>query len=246
MALIYLFISSRVLLGTTIVGFRTAGSITIGADSREIDGQDVVPDPVCKIYESGKSRRFWASAQLWKDLDSGFSVESIVSRAAHNTASLHDWTAAFDLHIVPELRRTIRIMKSEDPQTFRERYAGQHMLEVVFFGLEKGVPVVFYRDYRTDASGHLLEPEKLHCPGPKCNDSVEHFCLGECAHATAYKKPEQMRSRTLAQTIRDEIRSEIKADWTVGPPIDVLRIDRTGAHWIGREPDSRCSAIQTR
>lgn len=245
-ALICLFIGGNALFGTTIVGFRTANSITVGADSREIDGQEVLPDPVCKIYQSGRSQRFWVSAQLWKDLDSGFSVESIVNRAAHKTAALADWVAAFDLQIVPELQRTIRIMKSEDGQNFRDRYAGQHILEIVFFGFEHRVPVVFYRDYRTNARGHLLEPEKLHCPGSKCDDSVEHFCLGECAQATAYKKTEQMRSRTLAETIRDEIRAEIRADWTVGPPIDVLKIDQTGARWIGRERDSQCPPIKSR
>jgi hypothetical protein len=250
-ALVYLLISGlsisgRALFGTTIAGFRTTSSIIIGADSREIDGQEVLPDPVCKIYQSGRSQRFWVSAQLWEDLDSGFSVEAVVNRAAHKTASLSDWVGAFDRQIVSELQRTIRIVRSEDPEAFGDRYAGRHILEIVFFGFEQGVPVVFYRDYRTDARGRLQEPEKLHCPGPKCKDSVEHFCLGECAHATAYKKSEQMRSRTLAETIRDEIRAEIKTDWTVGPPIDVLRIDRTGAHWIEREPESRCPPIKNR
>jgi hypothetical protein len=241
-----LFTGARALPGTTIVGFRTADAITIGADGREIAGREVLPDPVCKIYQSGKSGRFWASAQLWKDPETGFSVEKVVNGAGSKAASLSAWVAAFDSRIVPELERTIRIAKKEDAQAFRETYAGRHVLEIVFFGLEQSVPVIFYRDYRTDAKGRLLDPAIFVCPGAKCNDPVEHFCLGECAQANAYKKAKQMRFRSLTQTIREEISAEIRTDWTVGPPIDVLRIDKTGARWIGRKPDSRCPPIKHR
>jgi hypothetical protein len=236
----------RALLATTIVGFRTTDAIVIGADSRENDGQQVLPDPVCKIYQSGKSGRFWASAQLWKDPESGFSVETVVNRAASKAASLSDWVAAFDSGIVPELRRTIRIVRAEDPLAFRDTYLKRHVIEIVFFGFERGLPVIFYRDYRTDAGGNLMDPDTVHCPGPKCKDAIEHFCLGQCANANAYRSAKQMRSRTLAETIRDEIGAEIKADWTVGPPIDVLRIDSSGARWIRRQPDSRCPPVSNR
>jgi hypothetical protein len=235
------------LLGTTVVGFRTNRSITIGADSRENDGQSVLPEPVCKIYQSGNSRRFWVSAQLWKEPLSGFSVPSTVKRAASKAASLGEWVAAFDLRIVPELRRTLQVLRSQDPQTFRATYAGEHMLEIVFFAFEHNVPVVFYRDYRTDAQGNLMEPAKVHCPGPKCNDAIEHFCLGACGAANkTYGKSTATRPPNFAQAIRREIGAAAKTDWTVGPPIDVLRIDRTGARWIGQEPDSRCPPIKRR
>jgi hypothetical protein len=238
-----LTIARCALLGTTVVGFRTAQSIVIGADSRENDGKDILPDPVCKILQPGKAKMFWVSAQLWKEPISGFSVEAIVNRAARQAVNVDQWVAAFDSRIGPELRRTIAVLKSEDPRTFH-RYAGQHILEIVFLGFEHNVPIVFYRDYRTDAQGWLMEPDRLHCPGPKCRDPIEHFCLGECAHANAYRNARLMSSQPLAETVRDEILAEVKADWTVGPPIDVLRIDRTGARWIGRSPDSRCPPIR--
>jgi hypothetical protein len=242
-----LFAARGALLGTTIVGFRTTRSITIGADSRENDGEHVLPDPVCKIFQSGGSKKFWVSAQLWKESLSGFSVESTVNRAASKAASLRQWVTAFDRLIVPELQRTIRILRTEDPETFRSTIAGQHILEIVFFGFEHNVPVIFYRDYRADSKGHLMDPDQIHCPGPRCNDSIEHFCLGQCADAErADTKFQRIRPRSLAQAVRDEIGAEIRADWTVGPPIDVLRIDRTGARWIGLEPESRCPPIRNR
>ena len=230
---------------TTVIAIRTVSSITIGSDSRENDGNRALPKPFCKILQSGEARRFWASAQIFKEPLSGFDVEVSVNRASARASSMSQWVMAFDGQIVAELRRTVRIVKIRNPARFRNTYAGKYVFEIVFGGFENGVPILFYRDYRADAQGNLMEPTKVDCPGETCKGQAMRFCLGECAEADEVSRRDAPLSPSgIVPGIRRQISGEIEANWTVGPPIDVLEIDRAGVRWVDKEPLSKCQPIK--
>jgi len=231
--------------GSSVIAFRTISSIIIGSDSRQNDGKNVLPDAFCKVLQSGGVSRFWSSTQVWKEPLSGFSVEASVNRAATNATSMNEWVAAFDSGIMAELRRTIRMVKTKDITKYLNAYAGKHVLEIIFVGFEDKVPVLFFRDYQTDANGNLMPPNKVGCPGERCMDATTmRFCLGACTEADEVSRRSQpLRPNGLVDAIRNEINAEIKTDWTVGPPIDVLQIDQRGSRWVDAEPQSKCKPI---
>lgn len=238
-----LLVPSLSAFGTTVVGLRTGTEIVVAADARENDGKRILPNPTCKIL-SPDGRRFWASAQVYKEPLANFNIETLVNNVWASGSSLSQWVKAFDQKIVAELRRTIGIVKSKAPASYSNTYLDKHVLVIVFFGFENGVPTVSYRDYRTNAIGELLEPTKNECPGPNCPDTGMRYCLGGCAEVDEIIKQDKNWQRGgLVPTTRRLINAEIQADWTVGPPIDTLQIDRNGPRWVGQDPQSKCQPI---
>jgi hypothetical protein len=226
---------------TTIIGFRTVNGIVVGSDSREIDGIRILPTLACKI-QSIDGRRFWASSGVYKESVSMFDVEAFVTSLAGNL-SIREWVAIFEKRIPGELRRVLDSVKTSNPRSYRNDYLGQHVLEIVFFGWEDGAPTLVYRDYSTNAGGKLLEPTKGDCPGPKCIGPLQ-FCLGGCSEFKRMKEREKDWERGgLIPAVRRFINAEINANWQVGPPIDILQIDKSGPRWIGQDPQSKCPPI---
>jgi hypothetical protein len=149
---------------------------------------------------------------------------------------------AFDNKIPAELRRVIEVVKKENPESYRATYQGKHVLEIVFASFEKGVPVLAFRDYQTNALGELMKVTKRDCPGVECAGPVQ-FCLGECSEVNLAKRNPNWQRGGLIPTIRRLINFEVDAYWQVGPPIDILQIDKNGPRWIGQDPQSKCPPI---
>ena len=129
-------------------------------------------------------------------------------------------------------------LRRDDPEGFRG-LVGQPVLEILFATVEQGVPFVAERTYRLRTGpGATIELSRSggSCPGtcPMVNGMLT---LGLGVHREIdiylginqiYAIPEMTWPDWLEQLVQFEI--EASPDG-VGPPISVLELDSTGAHW---------------
>lgn len=81
-----------------------------------------------------------------------------------------------------------------------------------------------------------IYPENL---SSRLRDSRQITMIGEFAAINAYVKGPGSNTRlTEIEVAKNAVSTAISSTQTVGPPIDILRIDRQGASWI--EVKSEC------
>ncbi len=233
---------------TTIVVARSANEIVIGADSKVTDtfGNDL-NKRACKIRQVGNL--FVAFEGLEIDRSTGFSLPEISAAALKlkPTASAAEKADILTGFLVSRLSAELLHVKNHDPETYVRKIAGGQMfLRIVIAGFEKGRPVLFVRSFR----GLEISAQKIgvtvvsddcldNCP----NGIVTRF-FGEtdAIEGLAEESPEFWKAG-LSDGVRKLIETEIAArSEYVGPPIDIVRIDRSGAQWIQRKPE--CAPIE--
>jgi hypothetical protein len=234
--------SSNSACATTIVVARTASEIVIGADSKVTDayGNDV-NRRACKILQVGNL--FIAFEGLEIDRETGFSVPEIATMALQlkPSASAAEKTSILMGFLVSRLFDELPQLKKRAPETFKKKIeGGQFFLRIIVGGFERGRPLIFVRNFRAIQ----LSPQQIgvsvipdDCLDDCRGDVVTRF-LGETEAIDGL--PEETAGfwqRGLIEGVRHLIETEIAArSEYVGPPIDLLRIDKNGARWIQRKP----------
>ena len=232
---------------TTIVIARSPTEIVIGADSKVTDtfGNDL-NKRACKIRQIGNL--FIAFEGLEIDRTTGFNLPDISSAALKlkPTASAAEKADILTGFLTSRLSVELLHVKNHDPETYVRKVAGGQMfLRIVIAGFEKGYPLLFVRSFR----GLEISAQKIgvtvvseDCLGG-CPDGVVTRFLGEteAIEGLAEESPDFWKAG-LSDGVRKLIETEIAArSEYVGPPIDILRIDRSGAQWIQRKPE--CAPI---
>jgi hypothetical protein len=249
-ALLILALTVTSVRATTIVVARTKSEIVIGADSKVTDtfGNDL-NKRACKILPVGNL--FVAFEGLRIDRKTGFNVEEISGAALNfNTSGpLAEKISILTGFLVSELLVELAHLKTNEPETyFRKIEGGQLFLRLIVAGFEKGRPLVFVRSFRA-----------LHYnPGQIGVSVIPDDCLNNCEGAVVTRflgesdaidgLPEETPDfwkDGLSAGVRRLIETEIAArSEYVGPPIDIVRINKSGAHWVQRKPD--CAEINNR
>ena len=249
-SLLLLLIPGNYVRATTIVVARSANEIVIGADSKVTDayGNDV-NRRACKILQVGSL--FIAFEGLEIDRQTGFSVPEIAMMALQlkPSASAAQKASILMGFLVSRLFDELPQLKKRAPETYKKKLeGGQIFLRIIVAGFERGRPLIFVRKFRAIQ----LSPQQIGV-GVSPDD-----CLDDC-HADIVTRflgeteaidglPEETAGfwqRGLVEGVRQLIETEIAArSEYVGPPIDILRIDKNGAQWIQRKPE--CSEARNR
>ena len=228
---------------TTIVVARSADEIIIGADSKVTDtyGNDLERH-ACKIRQAGNL--FIAFEGLAIDRQTGLNVGEIASTSLqmNAAASAGERVSILTGFLVSGLLHELGFLKKNAPETyFKKIEGGQIFLRVIVCGFEGGRPLVFVRSFKAAP----ISPQQIGV------SVIADDCLDDCRDQIATRfvgetdaidgLPEETPGfwqKGLVDGVRRLIETEIAArSEYVGPPIDILRIDRNGARWIQKKAE---------
>ncbi|HEY0404658.1 MAG TPA: hypothetical protein VGC89_02955 [Pyrinomonadaceae bacterium] len=247
--LLLLLFTGRV-CATTIVAVKTPLEIVIGADSKMTDTfGGGVGNQGCKIVQAGSL--FFAYEGLARDRRSGFDIVKIAAAALalRPQATPAERVSIMTGFITSRLFAELPELKRHDPDTYREKVeGGRTFLKILVAGFEGNQPLLFVRGFRAaPLSGQMIGVSVLpdDCLAD-CGAAVSVRMLGETAAIEGLpEETDGFWSGGIAQGVRRLIETEIAArSEYVGPPVDILRIDRAAARWLQKKQG--CPAIENR
>lgn len=235
---------------TTIIAVKTEREIVIGADSKVTDTfGSAFANPSCKIVQAGNL--FFAYEGMARNRRTGFDIVEIATRALllKPGASVSERVSILTGFVTSRLFTELPNVKQHDTATYREKIeGGQTFLNILVAGFENGQPLLFVRGFRAVVLGRRVVGVSVvpdDCLAD-CRDEIVVKSLGETAAIDGL--PEETPgfwTSGVAAGVRRLIETEIAArSEYVGPPIDILRIDETGAEWIQKKP--ACAGLKPR
>lgn len=222
---------------TTIVIARVSDFVLIGADSKLSYGESSIPsETFCKIGQSEDV--FFAIAGTLKNDAIGWSVKESAIRASKTEGSLLDKVAAFERQVIPPLTQTLEMVKKDRPSFYEKKYnSGDKVaLSIVFVRFEKGIPVILIREFQS-LSPTSINIIRTACPG-NCNEKVQFYYLGQSDAIKHFvdKNPPSLTPHNIASFVNKLVEVEIEdRPNEVGPPIDILRVEKDSARWIQKK-----------
>lgn len=229
---------------TSVVALWTPGEIVVGADSKTITGRGAGRS-TCKIAQLEDSF-FFAAAGLNTEPKTGFELGRIVRQAFEQPGTMREKVDDFESLVDAPLTAALQRLKREEP-AFYEHYLenkGQ-VLQVVFFGLEDGSPELFLRTFEVElVSGNVtVVMERNECTASTCPNTMV-FLLGYSGAASAFVASHRDFWRNgLAPAAEQLVNLEIaEVPQFVGPPVDILRVNRQGASWVKRK--ASCAPVR--
>jgi len=230
---------------TAIVAVRSPEGIVIAADSLMTvkTTQGSVSMGECKIRRTGEV--FYALAGLSRDPERGFDVWQLTGDSLAGLERLETAADRVAAAVESGLRRELQRVRSEAPELYNAHLGRRSdpLVRLLLAAVEEGTPRLIFLGFRqkTVQDGEpAIIVERRSCPGDCKADGVSLFFLGEHEAMDACLKREKVNWREPAETARLLLEEEIRARTPgVGPPVDLLRIDREGAVWIARK--ARCA-----
>jgi hypothetical protein len=230
-------------LATSIVGVRLNGQIVVAADSKRVRGDLKTPvqEPVCKI---GRGDGFlFATAGLAHDAESGFNPASVIAGASSTGMTLEQKVEKLEELITKPLTQVLDRYRQKYPVAYASRFNIASALQAVFFSIENGSTIVLARDFIPTSS--VLVPVQISitrykCPGD-CTNGEQIFKLGRYDAIDRFlsERPDYWKYNPT-KALRALIELEIAdAPGEVGPPIDIVRLDKNGLEWIERQDQCR-------
>jgi hypothetical protein len=227
---------------TSIVCLRSPDSVVIAADSMTtIRTKDATTAGAteCKILRAG--RFFFTLSGFYRDPARNYDAIRSVRGALGGELPFGE---SADL-VVSELTRTLtaelKTLQSEAPAAFRGmKERGGTLLNILLAGNQNGIAQVSLMKFQLQipASGAVtLAVERSACPGDCNPQNVKAFYLSDTRPIEVYLgQGHQVDWRSPEKTARFLVDLVIAAGTPgVASPIDVLRIDKAGAHWIERK-----------
>jgi hypothetical protein len=233
-------LAQSVLHGTSIVGIRTSDEIVVAADSKGVWNKTPNPESVCKIIRI--DNLFFAHAGLLIERDTRFSPELIFLQTFKRGNSATALVKQFEENILSPLTQAMESIKQTDEKVFNQQFNGQAAVATLFFGLEGDNLIFFMRDFIPfiSPSGQIsIRIERKNCPGSDCPTGIAAAYLGEKdAIKEVLKTNPKFWKIGLVEGASRLVELEIAAKPdTVGLPIDIVYINRTGVNWLQRKPE---------
>lgn len=248
-ALILLSWASFIGFQTCIVIRRTPIYILAGADSKVVSDvlinehkptlKDTKGWSICKIQSANKI--FFASSGIGRG--PSFDVDAIATQACSEATSIQQATDNFKEIASDPLGKAIATTRTHWPEYFRRKYVESDALRIAFFGMEQRTPtvcVLMFKAVPTSTNTFRLDYRHGSCPGTIPEDKILVFVLGQTDASAEYQDDEKLWNSNPIRAIKRIILAEAKArPDTVAPPIDILRIDAIGPHWVEVKPECR-------
>lgn len=221
---------------TSIVAVMTSDSIVIGSDSKETTPDGRESTSFCKI---GVTKGVvWARAYYARDTGLNYDADATARAAMEAEGSLAERVATFEKNIKPQLKRNIEVrLGNTNYEWFRSRAEGKSVLEILFATFENERPLMLFRKFKAHRAGHGVEIESvpMDCPGacPSVPTILPFGYHETIDNMGVEEKGSLFRKFGLEAGVRYLVEKEVAAcPKFVGPPVDVIRIDAHGSHWM--------------
>jgi hypothetical protein len=235
---------------SSVAVIRTPSAIYAAADSFSYNTSGQSASDLCKIIQVGNV--FFATSGLeeftFTNSAFNFSPWEIARAAARFPGTMADKGARFTQLAYAPFLRSVRLIKLYNPTAYQTGILGRNALAAIFFGLNPGnIPAYDTERFRVDdfGQGPVITLSKLTCPGKDCtisDDNIGMIGLNDLALKEA-AKPGFLTKTDWAKDVEHLVEVEAAAyPNVVKPPIDVIRISASGAHWIHHKKE--CPAIQ--
>jgi hypothetical protein len=218
---------------TSIVILRSPERIYIGADSRRVyrDPAATFEGTVCKIVPAGQFY-FVASGLTYANDEQ---VADIGTEAGRNGHSMKSAVELLKRRMQEFLPRAL----ASEKQIEREAASARPslVLETAFAGMENGEAVVAVQLYRKSGDGRVKI--ETHTYGSSTPGRYDFIFLGKRRAIDDRLRgqfPEIRSDRDAAAFVTQMIELEIsEAPETTARPIDVLKLDGSGARWLAEK-----------
>ncbi|MGO9137248.1 MAG: hypothetical protein ACLP9S_04605 [Syntrophales bacterium] len=236
----------RALANTCVVAFWSPTEIIIGADSKRMGvvfegglSRRFMTES-CKIVQFGKI--FFASSGLVEDSKVLYEATSLAREACGKDTMLSKKVSRFEKLIKTKLLSSLYRTQREAPVHFKKTFeTGDRVIAQFFFaGYEQEQLRLIAIDFMlsTSRGGALnIVSERNECPG--CGRGDRYIMVIGQKEAIRKFYPESGNYFKIAHPV-DIVRTLIELEIVdksdeVGYPIDIIRIDKTGAKWIQRK-----------
>jgi hypothetical protein len=219
---------------TSIVILRTANRVYIGADSRRSyrESAETYTGSVCKIVPAGRLL-FVASGLTYANDQQVASVAAKVGRMSPTVR-----------YAIKEFRRRMRQFLPQaiaaEARVDRKRARKGLILEAAFIGMENNLASVTVEWYRSD--GNLVKPRVTtdrRTYSSRALGRYDFIFLGKRRAIDRYLRGRAWPIRSDADAISlitRLINLEIsESPESTAPPIDILKVDWVGSHWLQRK-----------
>ena len=190
----------------------------------------------CKIHQVGDVVFASVGVEMYDDL----SVAAAVKQTLGGDGPFAPKLIEADRTAARVLREIFTRIRSDSPAVYRQRF-GQVVHAVVYATIQSGVPVLVVREFKLeqiDMIGNAaIRTHVIICPGNDCATANGRMVVGAGIHgeidklmvgAPVQTTPFEAWPRQVESLVRAEIRAEPDQ---VGPPVSVLELNATGAHW---------------
>lgn len=221
---------------TTLVIIRTGDEIVMAADSlMTLYGHR--PKLTCKIQRYGDV--VFATAGLVVSSGGVVEFHTIITNILRRQLPWSKQAAQVEEWLRQPLLRTLRRLSREFPEEFDAHLQRGFTFHVSLAGWRDGQPALEMREYfveQEDDQTLTLRVERMSCPG-QCSPHAEVFGVGENAELMRRLGALRELPADLPGLARDLVNSEIAHHPDhVGPPVDVVRLDRSGVNWVNLKP----------
>jgi hypothetical protein len=249
--LLLLSISRVPALASSIVVMRNIDEIVIGTDSKRISapGEDlryVRSDLVCKVVRADNI--FIASAGIAGIIPDGahgeippeFDLTRTMNKASQGESTMQDKADSVTKAAEGVLMKISDWAKEKKPALFNQMFIGKQLLQVVMAGMEDQSPTIIVMAFKPviSPSGELKINVEYHsCPGIACPGGSVYILMGKHEAIDRYlPQAPGIWKNDPVEIVRKLVEIEVAADHeAVGPPIDILRINKDGSEWIQRK-----------
>jgi hypothetical protein len=226
---------------TSVAIMVTSRTILIAADGIEtktINGVDSF-EPYCKIRNQGSV--FYTAAGDHEVPEINFNLWSLARDAVRKSKTMDGIYDRIERSVLARLPSVVERGKVADPSSYARWLTGTPVILIAFASFENDVPRVLAVSFSLSRSGAIAKPVRNTLGGPGVVVDTGFFGHDERMKAAANRRtPASWRPRFrkhpvafiqgLIQLEIDEARRDHRGD--VGPPIAILRIDRTGGAFV--------------
>lgn len=225
---------------TSAIAVREPTFLVFGADSKIISETGAKRDAACKIGTSNNV--FWVASGILAAEITHFSVSDIAANSLSTSGNIDDRINNFVQIVAARLTVILNIIHNTNPRFFKSEYVDQPIhpaLEIAFGTIKDDVAHLYFRQFIVKtapfSSAATISVMQTDMPQPgQPPIGVADFGLHEII-ANEIAKPDVWATIALPKTIRRLIKMEISAHFDeVGPPISIVLIDKSGAHWINK------------
>ena len=230
---------------TAIFLVRTPNEIVVAADSRVVSAElgeteRIEFAQICKIRKF--AHVFTVSNGLSTIPRGGFYVQSILDSASNTPGSLIDKISAFENMVKISLKKVLGNMRTNQTTDMLSKDFLQNHIGVNFFGIEKNIPILFFRriEFNFSISDSIfINIEPKDCPGPDCSTGIAYFNTGPTELKMRFlKEYPNFWEGDLIDAAKKFIQMQMSIDSVgIGPPIDILRITKEEANWIQKKAE---------
>lgn len=226
---------------TSIIMIRTQNDIVVGADSKGTNEYDELKKRLfCKIIQVGDI--MFAASGLVEDKETGYSVNRVVAESANKGGTVDEIADRINTALVKPLNDALIHFKKISPEVYKKQIDGQKGItfQLLLFRFENGIPVVYKKNFGKPNLVHNTIPAIgtiVRCPGKECKGNRTLIALGSNSAIKDYLKknllpPTVDNGFLIKKLIMIQMK---KTPQDVGLPIDLVRYDKMGIHWIQRK-----------